>query len=118
MNEIAAVHPTETRIKRKKYKLMYWNRLIYRSIKCLSIDEGVAKMETAKLFTDGGSQAVSLPENCRFEGDEVYVNRIGNAVILLPKDDPWSTAVMGLSMFSEDFMDDCEDLPVQERAPL
>ena len=83
MNEIAAVHPTETRIKRKKYKLMYWNRLIYRSIKCLSIDEGVAKMETAKLFTDGGSQAVSLPENCRFEGDEVYVNRIGNAVGIL-----------------------------------
>lgn len=97
---------------------MYWNRLIYRSIKCLSNDEGVAKMETAKLFSNGGSQAVRLPKNCRFDGDEVFVNRIGNAVILLPKNDPWSAAVMGLSMFSEDFMEDYEDLPVQERGSL
>ena len=75
-------------------------------------------METAKLFTNGGSQAVRLPKNCRFDDDEVYVNRVGNAMILLPKNDPWSSAIMGLSMFSDDFMKDYEDLPVQERDPL
>jgi len=75
-------------------------------------------METAKLFSNGGSQAVRLPKNCRFDDDEVFINRIGNAVILLPKNDPWSTAVMGLSMFSEDFMEKYEDLPVQERESL
>lgn len=75
-------------------------------------------METAKLFTNGGSQAVRLPKNCRFDDEEVYVNRVGNAVILLPKNDPWSSAIMGLSMFSDDFMKDYEDLPVQERDPL
>ena len=74
-------------------------------------------METAKLFTNGGSQAVRLPKNCRFDDDEVYVNRIGNAVILLPKNDAWSSAVLGLSMFSDDFMKDYEDLPVEERDP-
>ena len=80
-----------------------------------TIDKEVANMETAKLFSNGGSQAVRLPKNCRFNDDEVLVNKIGNAVILMPKNDPWSTAVMGLSLFSEDFMEDYEDLPVQER---
>ena len=72
-------------------------------------------METAKLFTNGGSQAVRLPKSCRFDDDEVYVNRVGKAVILLPKNDPWSSALMGLSMFSDDFMEGYEDLPVEER---
>ncbi|MBR2676425.1 MAG: antitoxin [Solobacterium sp.] len=75
-------------------------------------------METAKLFTNGGSQAVRLPKNCRFDDDEVLVNRVGNAVILLPKNDPWSTAMIGLSMFTDDFMEDYEKLPVQERESL
>ena len=75
-------------------------------------------METAKLFTNGGSQAVRLPKSCRFDDDEVYVNRVGKAVILLPKNDPWSTVLMGLSMFSDDFMNGYEDLPVEERDRL
>ncbi|MBR2768754.1 MAG: antitoxin [Lachnospiraceae bacterium] len=75
-------------------------------------------METAKLFTNGGSQAVRLPKNCRFDDDEVFVNRVGNAVILLPKNDSWSTAMIGLSMFTDDFMENYEQLPVQERESL
>ncbi len=74
-------------------------------------------METAKLFTNGGSQAVRLPKNYRFDDDEVLINRIGNVVILLPKNDPWRTSILGLSMFSEDFMEAYGDLPVQERIP-
>jgi antitoxin VapB len=40
-------------------------------------------METAKLFMNGKSQAVRLPKNCRLEGEEVYVKKIGNIVILI-----------------------------------
>jgi antitoxin VapB len=43
--------------------------------------------KTAKLFTNGGSQAVRLPSEFRFEGDEVLVRkdeRTGD-VILSPK---------------------------------
>ena len=61
-------------------------------------------METAKIFTNGGSQAVRLPRSCRFEQEEVLVNRIGSAVILLPQEDPWQTMMEGLSMFTEDFL--------------
>ena len=73
-------------------------------------------MEIAKIFTNGGSQAVRLPKDCRFDGDEVLANRIGKIVILAPKDDPWASLLQGFSMFSEDFLrDGIEDLPIQER---
>jgi len=41
-------------------------------------------MGTAKLFRNGRSQAVRLPKEFRFEGDEVSVRREGEAVILEP----------------------------------
>ena len=76
-------------------------------------------MEIAKIFSNGGSQAVRLPKNCRFDQDEVLVNRIGNVVILMPKNDPWAPMMQSLDMFTDDFLaDGIEDLPVQERAQL
>ena len=76
-------------------------------------------METAKVFINGGSQAVRLPKTCRFETDEVVVNRIGKVVILVPKDDPWAAMMQSLDMFTDDFLaDGIEDLPVQERPEL
>ena len=76
-------------------------------------------MEVAKVFSNGGSQAVRLPKNCRFEQDEVLVNRVGSVVILMPKDDPWAPMMQSLDMFTEDFLaEGIEDLPVQERVQL
>jgi antitoxin VapB len=43
-------------------------------------------MDTAKLFTNGRSQAVRLPKSYRFEGKEVYVKKVSERVLLLPKD--------------------------------
>ena len=63
-------------------------------------------METAKLFQNGQSQAVRLPKAFRFEGDRVYIQRVGNAVILLPYAAPWQTLFESLEQFSEDFADD------------
>ena len=41
-------------------------------------------MQTAKLFANGKSQAVRLPKEFRFEGNEVIVKRLGSAVLLFP----------------------------------
>ena len=49
-------------------------------------------MMTAKLFENGRSQAVRLPKECRFSGDEVAVNKVGDIVILTPK--AWSFSRM------------------------
>ncbi len=63
-------------------------------------------METAKLFMNGRSQAVRLPMGFRFEGDEVFIKRVGNAVVLLPWSDSWQTLYESLEAFSEDFMEE------------
>ncbi len=41
-------------------------------------------MNFAKLFWTGRSQAVRLPKEFRFEGKEVHIRRLGEAVILEP----------------------------------
>lgn len=76
-------------------------------------------MMTAKLFENGRSQAVRLPRECRFSGEEVAVNKIGDIVILMPKENKWSGFLNSLSLFSEDFMNDGrrEGIP-QEREEL
>ena len=61
-------------------------------------------MDTAKLFTNGQIQAVRLPKEFRFEGTEVYVKKIGDAVVLIPKDKQWDMFLTGLLGFSDDFM--------------
>ena len=62
-------------------------------------------MRTVKLFKVGRSQAVRLPKEFRFEGTQVYVRRMGNAVVLLPCEDPWQTLFDSLGQFSDDFME-------------
>jgi virulence-associated protein VagC len=46
--------------------------------------EIMAATVTARLFKNGRSQAVRLPKEFRFPGDEVLVRREGEAVILEP----------------------------------
>src|SRR5258708_29013412 len=40
--------------------------------------------KTAKLFYNGRSQAVRLPKEFRLPGEEVYIRRDGNDVVLSP----------------------------------
>lgn len=72
-------------------------------------------METAKLFQNGQSQAVRLPKEFRFQGDEVYIKKIGNAVLLLPLDNPWQTWLESLELFTADFMETRNQPQQQER---
>jgi antitoxin VapB len=72
-------------------------------------------METAKLFMNGRSQAVRLPKEFRFDGDEVYIKKVGDAVILIPYHTPWDTLFDSLKLFSADFMEDREQPPLEAR---
>ena len=63
-------------------------------------------MMTAKVFKNRRSQAIRLPKECRFSSDEVVVNKIGDIVILLPKQNKWDSFMRAIDMFSDDFMAD------------
>ncbi|CAN5142009.1 hypothetical protein BH20GEM2_BH20GEM2_14610 [soil metagenome] len=47
-------------------------------------DGAVSAIRRAKLFQHGHSQAVRLPKEFHFEGDEVAIRREGESVILAP----------------------------------
>lgn len=41
---------------------------------------------TAKVFKNGRSQAIRLPKECRVDSDEVYIEKIGHSLIIVPKE--------------------------------
>lgn len=75
-------------------------------------------METAKLFTNGGSQAVRLPKEYRFDdGDEVIIKKHGEVVSLFPKKKGWEIFLDSLDKFPDDFMAEGRNQPpLQERS--
>lgn len=75
-------------------------------------------MQTAKVFISGRSQAVRLPKEFRFTGNDVFVNRIGKIVILIPKDDPWASLASSLDQFSDDYMQTRDQPPYDSRETL
>lgn len=65
----------------------------------------------AKIFKNGRSQAVRLPRDFRFEGEEVKISREGKRVILEPVEKrEWPKSFWKL--FKED-----KDFPVPEALP-
>jgi antitoxin VapB len=70
---------------------------------------------TAKLFASGGSQAVRLPAEYRFTGNEVFIYREGDRVVLSPKPQSWADYLAQGPRATADFMEDIEDLPVDDR---
>ncbi len=71
-------------------------------------------MMMAKVFENGRSQAVRLPKEYRFSDEEVAVNKIGDVVILMPKENKWSGFLNSLNLFSEDFMNDGREKSVAQ----
>lgn len=76
-------------------------------------------MRTSKVFISGNSQAIRLPKEFRVEEKELYIQKIGRALILFPKDKPWTLFESGLGEFSEDYMSEGRKQPLmQEREEL
>lgn len=75
-------------------------------------------MDSAKLFYNGRSQAVRLPKEFRFEGDEVYIKKIGSAVVLMPKEKAWEVHEAGMDYFSDDYMENRKQPDLKKRDNL
>lgn len=76
-------------------------------------------MQSATVITCGESQSVELPRGFQIDGAEVFVKRLGNSILLLPKNtDPWDLMSQSLDQFTDDFMDDRAQPSQQEREGL
>ena len=75
-------------------------------------------MEIAELFEDGQNRSVKLPKEFFPDEDKVYINKIGNAVVLIPYHDPWKSLFDSLDEFSDDFMENREQPQQQSRESI
>jgi antitoxin VapB len=62
-------------------------------------------MNIIKLSKDNEHQFIDLPQNYQIEGEEAYIKKVGNVILLIPKDNPWQTLFNSLELFSNDFME-------------
>jgi antitoxin VapB len=74
---------------------------------------------TAKLFSNGRSQAVRLPAEYRFEGAEVFIRRdpANGDVILSRRPDSWEGFFDLIKTIEvpDDFLAERKDMPPQKR---
>ncbi|NJN12002.1 MAG: AbrB/MazE/SpoVT family DNA-binding domain-containing protein [Richelia sp. RM2_1_2] len=75
-------------------------------------------MNTTQLITNGDNQTVILPKDFQLQGSEVYIKKIGNAVVLISKENPWQTLFDSLNLFSDDFMPTREQPNLEVRETL
>ena len=67
-------------------------------------------MIEAKVFKSGNSQAIRLPKEYSLNSDSVQLNRIGNVLVIVPKDDPWANFREGVKD-AEEFPQVDDSLP-------
>jgi antitoxin VapB len=76
-------------------------------------------MHKAKIFKNGQSQAVRLPKDCRLEGTEVSVIKLGRGIVLQPILSTWTDILKELSnVKADEILVNREDLPPIEREEL
>jgi len=68
-------------------------------------------MLSSKVFISGNSQAVRLPKEYQVEEKELFIQKIGDTIILFPKNDPWKLFEKSLREFSDDFMTEGREQP-------
>jgi len=78
--------------------------------------------KAAKLFMNGRSQAVRLPANCRFEGDEVFIHKNFKTgdVILSAHPDSWDNffELLQTTRAPNDFLNQAERAEQSEKNTL
>ena len=76
-------------------------------------------MMTAKVFENGRSQAIRLPKAYRFDEKEVAIHKVGDVLMVMPKEKSWDGLLASLDLFSDDFMaEERNQDELQERESL
>jgi len=74
-------------------------------------------MAKAKIFWSGRSQAIRLPKEFRFPGEEVLISRRGSAVVLEPVADDWSWLDDVSGKLDRDFVEAAKEKPAPQKRP-
>ena len=75
-------------------------------------------MFTTKVFKSGNSQAVRIPKEYYIDSDELFINKVGNTIVIFPKNDPWKIFKDSLIDFSDDYFIDGRHQPEMQKRKL
>ena len=75
-------------------------------------------MGEAKIFTNGGSQAVRLPAACRFHSSSVTIHKLGRMVILQEPRPSWNDFFARPRLPKEDPLQRAPQRPVDVQRPF
>jgi len=76
-------------------------------------------MTTTRIFKNGNSQALRIPQELRTEKKEFFIRKIGDIYIAYPTDDPWAPVRHVIGTFPDEYMENrrqpsWEDIPTRE----
>ena len=65
-------------------------------------------MISTRMFQNGNSQALRIPQEIRSDKKDYYISKVGDVYIAYPVDDPWAPVREVIGTFPSDFMVDRE----------
>ncbi len=71
-------------------------------------------MLATRVFQNGNSQAIRIPQELRTDKKDYLINKIGEVYVIYPKDDPWAASRNIVGTFPEDFMSDRNQPPYND----
>ena len=76
--------------------------------------------QVAKVFLNGRSQAIRIPKEFRVESDEVYIEKVGDTLVITPKkENHWDSFSEALEKVdTSDFMKERTEPPMDQREEL
>ena len=63
-------------------------------------------MDSIKIKYSGDKQTIDLPEKYNFDEKELYIKRVGNSLVIFPKNVSLESWFKNLYNFSNDFMNE------------
>ena len=73
-------------------------------------------MLTTRVFQNGNSQALRIPQEMRTNKKDYFIRKVGDMFIAYPVDDPWTPVRPLIGKFPGDFMTDREQ-PTWDAVP-
>ena len=61
-------------------------------------------MLTTRIFQNGNSQALRIPQELRTDLKEYCISKVGDIYIAYPAEDPWSTVRRVIGTFPDDYL--------------
>ena len=76
--------------------------------------------QLAKVFLNGRSQAIRIPKDFRVDSNEVYIEKVGDTLVITPKKkNHWETLFDTLEQVdTSDFMNERVQPPLDKRQDL